>query len=88
MLSLIKALAVLFYLQKENVHVQVQNVTLGQSEKLHEKCRPSPQKKLRIEPDAGRDPALAGALLSSASGVHCEVLHDTEREEPLGLLQE
>lgn len=86
MLLLLKHLALLFYLQKEPQNVQIQNVSIGQPSELHEKCGTSPQKKLLIQPDAGRDSAV-NAVLSPAARLHCEVVHDAEGQTPVGVFE-
>lgn len=81
----IKALLLFFITQNGGSHVQIQNVSVGQSEKLHEQRCPAPQEKLQYRADARRDPALAGAVLPPPTGVH-DHLGRGERETCLGFL--
>lgn len=88
MVSLIKALAVLFLLQKEPSHVSVQNVQIFQPQALHEKRCPSSQKKLpERQPDARWDPAVGGALLFPVAGVY-QPYPECEREAAVEVLSE
>lgn len=80
----IKLLA-LFLFTNGGSNVQIQNVSLGQPQTLHQERCPAPQEKLHLEPHAGRDPAVTGALLSPTPRVH-ESLYRGERQTCLGVL--